>query len=393
MDYLGNINNFLNKKLCFLCFKKKEILESIMKPLYIYDDNDNITSCIHSMMMYLFPSREIIFGEVCRECSKLILSIYLTLRRYDTKKIMYIGIIDDMFNSLHKDIKITNQPLRLHIKVLKSSENEFNENNSSVGNICDQKLTFDKKQKSQKPCKQFNNKPIKNEATVCDVCGKVCKSPNALKSHLNCHQEKCCPYCLKVLKTHSHYNLHVKSHEGVKKVKRKGVNFYSCNNCDYRSVNKCSLQAHIYKYHLKQRPFVCTICSKGFYKKSNLTEHTLIHNKVKKLTCEQCGENFFYKKTLTDHLRLHTGEKPFKCEICKNCFVTSGRRLDHMKRKHGEKNVFCNICGKRYSLKKDLNTHIKRLHGQSTSFEVPFGQKNYVSLDNYEDVLPVLNND
>lgn len=208
----------------------------------------------------------------------------------------------------------------------------------------------------------------KNNAAICEFCGKDCKKPASLKVHLNCHKVKPCPYCGKLLKSHSHYKVHVKNHESnIKKPSRKVQ--YSCNVCSYKSFNKNSLQAHINKVHLQTRPFICELCNKGFFKKSNLTEHMTVHTKVKNLTCELCGDRFFLKKTLIEHRRLHTGERPFQCEMCNLSFVTAGRKSDHFKRKHMEKTLSCCICNKRFSLKKEVNSHMKKVHGLNRNAE------------------------
>ncbi|XP_013184706.1 zinc finger protein 260 [Amyelois transitella] len=382
MDVFRNVVLSRNMKLCFLCFKKNEHLENIFGELYIYEENTNLTSCVYTMMMYLFPSHEIMFEEVCENCTKLILSMYLTLRRYDTKKMMCSIIVDNIINALTKNKEITNQPIKLHIKVPIFD----NVNKDKIGiKKCNDNVN------SEGLHGAIENICIKNESTICDTCGKVCETPNSLKAHLNCHRQKACPYCSKILKTHSHFKIHVKCHEGIKRVHRKDKSNYYCNDCEYRSLNKCTLQAHINKYHLHIRPFVCQICSKGFYKKSNLTEHAMTHTNAKNLTCEQCGVNFVCRKTLLEHLRLHSGEKPYQCNICKAKFITSGRRSDHFKRKHGTRNECCSICGKIYALVKDLNAHIKRVHAQKVDNpKTHFHQSNYEFLDDTGDVLPVL---
>lgn len=207
----------------------------------------------------------------------------------------------------------------------------------------------------------------KNNAVICEFCGKDCKKPSTLKVHLNCHKEKACPHCSKILKSHSHFKVHVKNHEVRSRRPNLRRSQYSCNICPFKSLNKNSLDAHVNKIHLQVRPFACEICNKAFFKKSNLTEHLIIHNRVKNLTCEQCGDCFATKKTLVEHLRLHSGDKPFQCEICSLSFVTSGRRSDHFKRKHLEKTICCFVCDKKFSLKKELNSHMKKMHTEKES--------------------------
>ncbi|KAI8433860.1 hypothetical protein MSG28_015811 [Choristoneura fumiferana] len=148
------------------------------------------------------------------------------------------------------------------------------------------------------------------------------------------------------------------------KIKQKRAPSYKCNECSFVSFNKSSLEAHINKAHLRIRPHVCPVCLKGFFKKSNLTDHVRIHEKVITETCEVCGDNFSCKKSLMWHLRLHNNETPYECNICSKKFVTSGRRHDHVKRKHMEKTECCLFCNKMFSLKRELNRHVKRYHSE-----------------------------
>ncbi|KPJ01219.1 Zinc finger protein 595 [Papilio xuthus] len=228
----------------------------------------------------------------------------------------------------------------------------------------------------------------KSEATICDVCGQKLKSPTSLKAHINCHKVKECPYCFKTLKCHSHYNIHIKRHTSNVKRKRNKL-YYTCNNCNYQSLNKKTLEAHINRIHLHIRPYVCETCDKGFYKNSHLTEHVKIHLQIKNKTCEVCGEHFVNEKTLIEHQRLHSDDKPYECNICMKRFVTSGRRSDHIKRSHMEKTESCIFCDKKYSLRKELNRHIKKSHN-----EIPLNIDNNfdINISNYkfdDSILPI----
>ncbi|KAJ0170630.1 hypothetical protein K1T71_014001 [Dendrolimus kikuchii] len=138
--------------------------------------------------------------------------------------------------------------------------------------------------------------------------------------------------------------------------------YYSCEHCSYKSVAKPNLEAHYNKIHLNTRPYACEICLKSFYRKSNLREHVITHNKTKNITCEVCGSNFASKKTLETHLKIHTGIKKFHCDICNIYFCHKNHLNEHIKRSHMEKLVCCMFCEKKYGLKKDLNRHVARVH-------------------------------
>lgn len=197
---------------------------------------------------------------------------------------------------------------------------------------------------------------------VCDVCGKGCKTKFQIHLHKRSHEIKFgkCPYCEKILKMNSNFKIHIRNHEANNETDLIGI--YKCNDCSYKSTNKCSLEAHINKNHLHRRPYICEICDKGFYKNSNLVEHYSSHMSKNKMCCSICGTKFGNEKCFRDHLKLHTGEKPYKCDQCDETFVTAGRRSDHVKRKHLEKTQRCKVCNKLFSLRGTLNRHLKQVH-------------------------------
>ncbi|XP_045457251.1 zinc finger protein OZF-like [Melitaea cinxia] len=175
------------------------------------------------------------------------------------------------------------------------------------------------------------------------------------KGFLNVNRQ--CQNCFKIFNNIKKYKAHTKTHRRKRKLK-----YYYCNECNYKSQCKESVQGHKNKYHLQTRAYVCQTCFKSFYHKRNLVDHIQRHADTQNDICEICGEMFLYKNNLLEHLKLHSGERPYECDICGKKFITSGRRLEHIKRTHMEKTICCLFCDKKFSLNKELTRHMKNVH-------------------------------
>lgn len=57
--------------------------------------------------------------------------------------------------------------------------------------------------------------------------------------------------------------------------------------------------------HNPERPFVCSVCLKGFKRKEHLNLHFVIHSGEKTEICIECGKGFYRKDHLRKHARSH----------------------------------------------------------------------------------------
>lgn len=72
----------------------------------------------------------------------------------------------------------------------------------------------------------------------------------------------------------------------------------------------------------------CLVCGKTFKNKHTLKQHTTIHQD-RKFACEYCTKKFHNKYGYERHLRIHTGEKPYVCSVCSRGFTDKSHLLKH----------------------------------------------------------------
>ncbi|KAJ9598602.1 hypothetical protein L9F63_010731 [Diploptera punctata] len=94
------------------------------------------------------------------------------------------------------------------------------------------------------------------------------------------------------------------------------VEKYRCPVCS-REFRKTSLRCHL-RTHTEERPFMCSICFRGFGHRSSLLTHIKqTHRQQVGYTCEFCSFHTRNKGTMERHRLTHTDRnKPFLCAVC-----------------------------------------------------------------------------
>ncbi|XP_059621870.1 zinc finger protein 271-like isoform X2 [Phlebotomus argentipes] len=140
---------------------------------------------------------------------------------------------------------------------------------------------------------------------------------------------------------------------------------FLCSICTKSFYRQEHLDRHVKIHMPSEKKFECTVCQKKFNRKDNLRSHMRVHKDIKEDTdkhlCVYCGRSFSNSSNLIVHMRRHTGEKPYRCDLCEKGFPRSSDLQCHRRTHTGEKPCLCTICGKGFSRSNKLVRHM-RIH-------------------------------
>ncbi|KZT71452.1 hypothetical protein DAEQUDRAFT_809788 [Daedalea quercina L-15889] len=85
-----------------------------------------------------------------------------------------------------------------------------------------------------------------------------------------------------------------------------------------------------------QKPHACTHpgCTRSFKNRSELKRHENIHLKNKPFVCKVCSDGFAQNGQLKNHMNTHTGERPFSCSFCGKTFNDTACTSRHEREQH-----------------------------------------------------------
>lgn len=167
--------------------------------------------------------------------------------------------------------------------------------------------------------------------TSCVVCGKLCKSHNALLKHAWEHSRE-----------------------------RASYGTHCCSKCGKSFHNKARLKRHMVSH--RNKTVRCEVCSEEFPDGRSLMNHRHSHTKSRQFPCHECGKTFGSRSSQQIHLRIHSGERPYGCRFCWKAFADGGTLRKHERVHTGEKPYGCSVCPRAFNQRVVLREHIRSHH-------------------------------
>lgn len=135
-------------------------------------------------------------------------------------------------------------------------------------------------------------------------------------------REFICPRCNSNFKTNSNMQKHVRTvHDNCRPFK--------CDQCSASYGHKNLLVEHVRTVHDGERPFECETCGARFGRSSNLYSHMKSHDGKREHQCKTCHVSFSLHGNMVKHYKtVHLKQRPFVCDICSSKF---GLRSDLMR--------------------------------------------------------------
>lgn len=193
-------------------------------------------------------------------------------------------------------------------------------------------LSHKEKHDDLKTASKNEQKPSKT-GIECQICGKVLMTQGGMLTHARMHSEAPKFRCEQCSKEFFQ-KVNLINHTKTHNIQNRS---YSCSKCEKKFFEKSHLQRH-QNFHNSEREFECTTCHKFYKTERCLKVHKQVHNPVHmrpfRCAVEGCNKAFLSSSKLKQHGNIHTNTRPFQCKYCSRDFTNYPNLLKHTIRRH-----------------------------------------------------------
>ncbi|KAL9694938.1 hypothetical protein quinque_014223 [Culex quinquefasciatus] len=220
----------------------------------------------------------------------------------------------------------------------------------------------------------------------CDICKKSFVNSYGRQKHMeDVHvpdelKNFACNRCPKRFMKESQLAYHLKGHENLDK----GV--AKCHICDKSYATEALLKTHIKSSHERPTDFICDICAKGFFSKTEFARHKLTHELTPaelRRQCDICQKWLKSEANWKKHLIRHR-HGPVKCNQCDHESPSKHSLAAHKRNRHGAPNpaLTCQECGKQFKRILNLREHMVSHTGEGALYSCCFCSRTFNSRAN-----------
>ena len=255
---------------------------------------------------------------------------------------------------------------KIHMKTLKSNPDSFDEE------LCECCGEMFKSKEALKTHMDAYNELEQNEDTdlpdlnpeLCESCGQMFETKEALESHIQnehnkskeCYLEsELCESCGDIFNSLEALNDHKKSNHS--KVQRRRLSI-RLDRLSAKTINQYLSS----KKETVSDPGWCLKCEKGFGTRANLKQHDkIVHQKIK-FKCTNCPKVLSTKQNLRFHMNTKHRGAYVQCQKCHKKFIRQTDLNAHESLVHQKIKVKCDRCPRLFSSVKERRSHILKVH-------------------------------
>lgn len=186
---------------------------------------------------------------------------------------------------------------------------------------------------------------VNESKIICELCGKFSNNKKSAHEHSKRHYTKHvqCEVCLKQLLPKT-IRAHMKRHHNSEQVDNTDIiEEIPCHACGKQFKNQSYVDLHFQRMHVEENrdrgvTYRCRECGDAFYRKLELTQHSLaVHYSGKIFSCSICNMHFKKPYLLGTHQTIHHSERApstIECIVCKKFYTQESSLRKHLIKVH-----------------------------------------------------------